>query len=330
MKRWNEKKLEQELEELLQDVPEQEELEKKIEQKIKKKIQRVVYRTLVGVAGIILALLIVINPFLNAVFVNPAKLNEGEQSQIFQTLKNYWETTRPYVDLVTLNVKKKGFARYELEMQISNQRDPVMYGVPNVWMDMVCGKYKFREDKELLMTFYLSRFENPYETKEEYLEKIRELPESSVLYLSVGEKNPKSVEELRNASVDAIWAEIYQPNSEFQGGLSLRDSVVGGTQTARTEMTEKQLQEEYVSHLKDLLDHIELWNSFDLPSGSKIFPGDNKENVLRACYEDAKELEMLQTKNYCISGKRDEIAAYLEAADVVSLRVDEVKLSELY
>lgn len=330
MKRWDENKLNQELEELLQDMPEQEALEKKIEQRIKKKIQKVVFRTLAGIVGTILVLLIVINPFLNAVFVNPAKLNEGENSQIFQTLDNYWETTRPYTDLVTLNVKKKGFARYELEMQISDQRSPVNYGVPNVWMDMVRGKYKFREDKDSLMTFYLSRFENLYETKEDYLEKIRELPESSVLYLSVGEKNPKSLEELRNASVDAVWAEIYQPNSDFQGGLSLRDSVVGGLQTARTEMTEEQLKEEYLSHLKDLLEHTELWNSFDLPCSSKSFPGENKVDVLQECYEDAKQLDTLQTKNYCISGKRDVIVGYLEKTDILSLRVDEVKLSELY
>ncbi|MFR1872294.1 MAG: hypothetical protein ACLSXO_07215, partial [Coprococcus sp.] len=182
MKEWNENKLDQELEAMLEDMPQQEELEKKIEQRMKKKIQKIVCRTLIGIVGAILVLLLIINPFLNAIFINPAKLNEGEHSQMQTTLKNYWETTQPYVELVTLKVKKKGFARYELAMQITDRRSPVIYGVPNVWVDMKFGKYVNWRDSGLVTSFWANRFENPYEEKEEYLEKIKELPESSILY----------------------------------------------------------------------------------------------------------------------------------------------------
>ena len=132
MKEWNENKLDQELEAMLEDMPQQEELEKKIEQRMKKKIQKIVCCTLAGIIGVVLVLLLIINPFLNAIFINPAKLNEGEHSQMQTTLKNYWETTQPYAELVSLKVKKKGFAGYELSMQITDRRSPVIYGVPNV------------------------------------------------------------------------------------------------------------------------------------------------------------------------------------------------------
>ncbi len=329
MKEWNENKLDQELEAMLEDMPQQEELEKKIEQRMKKKIQKIVCRTLIGIVGAILVLLLIINPFLNAIFINPAKLNEREHSQMQTTLKNYWETTQPYVELVTLKVKKKGFARYELAMQITDRRSPVIYGVPNVWVDMKFGKYVNWRDSGLVTSFWANRFENPYEEKEEYLEKIKELPESSILYLSIGTESPKVVEELRKESVDVQWVEVYQPNSAFQGGLALRDSLIGGDDIARTEMTEAQLKETYLSHLKDLLDHMDIWNSLDLQSSKYVFSGQGKESALRECYEDAKQLDVLKAKNYCISGKRDEIVEYLEKTDISSILVDEVKLSEL-
>ena len=318
MKEWNENKLDQELEAMLEDMPQQEELEKKIEQRMKKKIQKIVCCTLAGIIGVVLVLLLIINPFLNAIFINPAKLNEGEHSQMQTTLKNYWETTQPYAELVALKVKKKGFAGYELSMQITDRRSPVIYGAPNVWVDMKFGKYVNWRDSGFVTSFRANRFE-----------KIKELPESSILYLSVGAESPKVVEELRKEAVDVQWVEVYQPNSSFQGGLALRDSLIGGEDAARTEMTEAQLKETYLSHLKDLLDHMDIWNSLDLQSSKYVFPGEGKESALRECYEDAKQLDVLEAKNYCISGKRDEIVEYLEKTDISSILVDEVKLSEL-
>jgi hypothetical protein len=94
-------------------------------------------------------------------------------------------------------------------------------------------------------------------------------------------------------------------------------------------MTEAQLKETYLSHLKDLLDHMDIWNSLDLQSSKYVFSGQGKESALRECYEDAKQLDVLKAKNYCISGKRDEIVEYLEKTDISSILVDEVKLSEL-
>lgn len=148
--------------------------------------------------------------------------------------------------------------------------------------------------------------------KKNILKKSKNFRESSILYLSVGAESPKVVEELRKEAVDVQWVEVYQPNSSFQGGLALRDSLIGGEDAARTEMTEAQLKETYLSHLKDLLDHMDIWNSLDLQSSKYVFPGEGKESALRECYEDAKQLDVLEAKNYCISGKRDEIVEYLE------------------
>ena len=73
MKEWNENKLDQELEAMLEDMPQQEELEKKIEQRMKKKIQKIVCCTLTGIIGVVLVLLLIINPFLKCNFYQPGK-----------------------------------------------------------------------------------------------------------------------------------------------------------------------------------------------------------------------------------------------------------------
>ncbi len=50
--------------------------------------------------------------------------------------------------------------------------------------------------------------------------------------------------------------------------------------------------------------------------------------VLERTGEDAQTLQTLTTRNYCISGTRDEIVDYLQRTEVTSVRVDEVKLSK--
>ena len=49
--------------------------------------------------------------------------------------------------------------------------------------------------------------------------------------------------------------------------------------------------------------------------------------VLRDTYESAKELETVTTKNYCISGQRDEVLEYLKTNEFTDIRIEKVKLS---
>lgn len=46
-------------------------------------------------------------------------------------------------------------------------------------------------------------------------------------------------------------------------------------------------------------------------------------------YEDAQNLKTLESKNYCVSGKRDDILVYLQNLEALSVFVEDVKFTSL-
>lgn len=327
MKDWNE--IEQEMKELAADVPEQNDLEKQIDASINKRIRRIAVQTVAGVLVAVVVLFCMISPLMNMGYLNPAKLNQEPENELFLTLRDYYETTRPYAEVVGVDVEKEGFARYGLALQVSNHREPVRFGMKNVWVDLVCGEYRNWVDPNQRLVYTMNRFEmeSGEAGKLELLTSVRELPESAHLYLSIGEQSAKSLEVLRKEAVTLEWVQVYQPDSEFQGGLNMQMQALVRENDDRAEMTEAELKEVYLSHLENLIAHSEVWSPLELPSGNTLFVSDTVR-LLKECYEDAKNLKTTEAKNYCISGNRDEILAYLEKLDGASIYVDAVKLSE--
>ena len=101
------------------------------------------------------------------------------------------------------------------------------------------------------------------------------------------------------------WLQVYQPNVEFQGGLSLSPRVLYRDSDYRTEMTEQQLIQTYLSHLENLLEYRPVWLQFGLSVGNTILG--QPVQALTETYEDAKTLSSLMSENYCVYGQRDEI-----------------------
>ena len=117
MKEWNENKLDQELDALLNEIPEteQDEFEKRVEKYINRRIRKIVHKTLASVLVIIILLLGIINPFLNLCCLNPAKTNGSDTISIYHdVMQDYYETTSPFAEITHMDVKKKGFSRYEI------------------------------------------------------------------------------------------------------------------------------------------------------------------------------------------------------------------------
>lgn len=326
MKEWNERKLDKELETLAGAMPDQNELEKKIEKCINRKIRKTVLRTIAAITAIVLLLALIINPLMNAYYLNPYELHKGESSVLLSVLRDYWETMQPYTEITSVDVEKKGFAEYELSMQVYNQIDHLTVGERNVKCEVKRGKYEDIEDSNAYLTHVMGRFACEWNEKGEVIEDLKELPASSVIYLSIGLESPKSVDSLMRENMELNWIEIYQPNVEFQGGLSLVMSANINEDDVRREMSGEKLKKVYLSNLENLLKNQEVWKSLGIKSGSTVYLD---HMVLKDTYEDAKEIEILQTKNFCISGKRDEIVAYLEKEEVNSILVDEVKLTDL-
>lgn len=329
MNKWTNDKIDQEMLRMMDEMSEggnqEQNIEKKIESQMKKRIRKVVNKTLGVIFVAVILLFAVINPILNAAFLNPEKLNGDGQGVMYQTLKDYFEVTRPYAELCSLAVKGKGFARYELQMQFVNRREPVHLGIANTWVDVEFNKYKDWKDVNRYSEYLMNRFDCVVEDREQLLQNISELPASAVVYLSIGEKEARPVSDLLHENVNAIWAQINQPNVEFQGGIALQPSIIY-KDTEFKGMTESQQKELYLSKLENLIKNEEVWKSLGILSDNKQF---YDMDVLNECYEDAQNMERLTTKNYCISGKRDEIIAYLESREIQSLYIDEVKLCQI-
>lgn len=327
MKDWD--KIEQEMKELAADMPEQNNMEKQINASINKRIRRIAGQVVAGVLTAAVVLFCMVSPLLNMGYLNPAKLNQEPESELLVTLRDYYETTRPYAEVIGVDVEKEGFARYGLAIQVSNHREPVRLGMKNVWVDVVRGEYRNWVDPNQRLVYTMNRFdmETGKAEKSELLDSVRELPESVRLYLSIGEQSAKSLEALRKEAVTLEWLQVYQPDVEFQGGMNMRMQALIRESDDRAEMTETKLKEVYLSHLENLIAHPEVWKPLDLSSGNTLFVSD-ETGLLKECYESAKNLKTIETKNYCISGKRDEILAYLEQLYEASIYVDAVKLSE--
>lgn len=325
MNEWNEHKLDQELEALMKEMPEQEELEKRISQSINRRIRRIVFRTLTGCVAVLAAAFLVINPLMNLAFLNPHELNQEPEQKMLGVLRDYIETTRPYREMISLHVKKKGFARYELEMQVADLTEPLAVGISNVWCEINQGRYENFRDAAANLTQIMGRFTCGEEEQQEMTDRIRELPESAVIYLSVSDTSPKPVEELRRSAVELEWFQVYQPEVEFQGGLSVHPRAAYDQEDVREEMTEQELLEVYLANLKNLLDYREVWSELGLSDGRGTVFYDT-EKTLSETYEDARGLTALESENYCVYGKRDAVLQFLEEDTLDSILVEKVRL----
>lgn len=263
---------------------------------------------------------------MNAAYLNPAKLQKEET--LLPVLRDYYETINPYVEVCSVGVKKKGFARYELALEVNHHLKRHDFGLENVWVDISRGKYENWRDTERFLVTVLGRFhyQNTENDVNQLLTELRELPESAEVSLEIWDKEVRNVEELLKEQVQLDWIEVYHPNQpEFQGGLSLERNQIIENSDDMEEMTAEELLDIYVKQLKNLVEHSEIWEPLHLPYHMTVFAGGKEQ--MKECYEDAKTLTKLQTKGYYISGKRDEIISYLQKISVESVNVYDVKLS---
>lgn len=316
--------LDKQLEALIESMPEYDRLEKAIESSIKRKIKRVVYRTIGTMMAVLFIVFLGISPVMNAIYTNPAKLNEEPDITLQKVMRTYWETVEPYMEVIGTDVEEKGFARYEISMEIANHREALYVGVPNAKVEMVCGKYKDSETNQLLY-HTLGRF-SMEESVEEVIEDFKELPKSAKIYLSVSEKAPRPIEELKKEAIDLEWIQVYQPNVEFQGGMNMYlQAAFDDKDRGRRDMNAEELKEVYISNLEQLQAYPQLWTEWKLKNDNTVFVHDI-EGILEKCLEDAKQIDVLQSQNYCISGQRDEIVEYLEKVELVSVKIDDIRL----
>lgn len=163
--------------------------------------------------------------------------------------------------------------------------------------------------------------------EEQKKQEMGKLPESAVIYLSVGEVSPRPVADIRKGDITLEWFQVNQPDSGFQGGISMKLNCIYKDTDDRTGMTEEELKKVYISNLQELLNTEYIWKDFGLSRYGRMF--NYPKETLQNCLKDAEKISVLTTKKYCISGSKDQILNYLKNTDIKSIYVDKIRLSSL-
>lgn len=314
-------RLDKELNELLEDVPEVD-LEKKIIRLVNNRIRTIVLNVLLVVAVICTVLFLGISPIMNASHYDPS----DEENHLEEVLYEYVELTMPWreVSRNAMQVESKGFGNYEVSITLLDKTKPLLIGGNNVRFALEQGKLSVESDPELLMVHHANRFamsENSL-TKAE----VMELPSSAMLYLSLSLDEAVPLETLRNLDVTVEWIQVYQPTVEFQGGM-LMNSSMGRSDRTTINMDDEQLLKFYCDHMELLLEHGEIWPQLSLLDGDgEIFYPTASTEVLNKTYDNALTLEEIMVENFCVCGKRDQIAALYDQFSFDSIYVDNVRL----
>ena len=320
-----EEELDKELHGLIDEMPENRDLASDIEKIINKKIIKIVFRTTLAILAVLAALFLMISPLMNMGYTNPEKINKEPEKRVLSSLRAYFEVMYPYNEVASLQIEKDGFSRYMLNMQIIDHKEPTIIGRPNVKIEMFKGKFKVKEDVNDMTMKLMGRFE--IEESSGIKKELEKLPDSAVIYLSVVEINPRPVAEIRKEKVKLEWLQVNQPNSKFQGGISMNVNCRFKDTDDRRGITEEQLEKVYISNLQELINTEYIWKDLGLISGNMTFS--NSKEALQNCLNDAEKISVLTTKNYCVSGSKDRILNYLKNTNIKPIYVDKIRLSSL-
>lgn len=324
MKNWDERKLEQELSAVPDELPDAEELEKRIRRSIARRITRMVLRIMAAVTAAAVLVFFAVSPLMDCTYPDPSAMQEDDM--LLRVLRSYMEVTRPYREVIGLDVRSEGFARYDLAMQVADGTQRLIVGKNNVSFGMVRGQYEDISDPEGMMVQVLNRFgDSASRPDEDFLEKLAGLPSSAVVWLSVSAEEVQDYEELAAEDVSLDWLQVYQPEAEFQGGISLRVSAMVSDTDDRINMGEAELLDVYRANLERMIEYTEWWRTFGLSDGRNVTWAQVKE-PLTETYENALALTELCSVNFSIHGSAEQILRFLENTACTSVYVEAVNL----
>lgn len=237
-----------------------ENLDATISKAINKRIRTIVLKTLAIVLVILIAIFLCISPVMNMVYSNPLDIHHNdkeETSELEKTFSAYMEMNYPYKDLDYINVEKRGFARYTLNMNILDQRGMIHVGAePNATLEISRGKVTNGVPAPLVKQ--LGNFDESSFDRTTTIKDLKKLPDSAVVYAYVKEKKPVSVKsllDLNKTGISLYWLRPFTNTShddenDFKGGLRIYCNKLETNEKARTEMTENQLKKVYIDNLE--------------------------------------------------------------------------------
>ena len=200
-------------------------------------------------------------------------------------------------------------------------------GYTDVHLTIRQGEAQVTSDPTGKLTVTTNRFDIDFPERSHLLAELEKLPSSAYLRLSVGTNTPRTLEELRALPAEVVWAQIYDPDVEYQGGVNLAPSSLFGDETHPKDLNGPEMVQYYADNLELLLTQPKLLTSLgivDADSGIYFVT-----SVVVEALASAREMEDFRSQNFCVQGSRDEILSLIDAVEPATLLVDHIFLTPL-
>lgn len=307
--------------------PAEEEL-RALEKLIRRRVRNICLKTLLAVAICAALVFGLINPLAKLTAFNPISMEEDDEG--FTTYLNaYYGTMLPYVRLTGTSIKDTGFGTYDVALYAVGPENLRAYlgGYTDVHLTIRQGKAQVTSDPTGKLTKILNRFGIDIPERSVLFAELEKLPPSAYIRLSVSLDAPLTLEELRALPAEVVWAQIYDPNVEYQGGVNLAPAALLGDETDPRDLSGPEIVRYYAENLELLLTQPKLLTSLgivDADSGIYFIT-----SVVEEALASAREMEDFRSRNFCVQGSRDEILAFIDQAEPATLLVDHIFLTSL-
>ena len=333
--------------------------ERRLEKAIDRRIRNICLKTFAVAAAVCMVVFLIVSPGVGVFFPTPQHVGGMGSASLEEYLGAYYETTRPYVELVPANdqqrrawTQNRGFGCYTVGLNVLDGKQYwARTGESNVQVTLDRGRFAVKNDPERVLVRGWNAF-NYRDSVEGVRADLEGLPRTSYGYISVRANAPVSIETLRESGLDVNWIEVYSDVESvadqafrWRGGLNTRTRTSENGDDWRQDMSSDELRQRYLNNLETLLSAPRLLRqlSFDVETdgvpddlsldggvssgGWYAFSGDAVKEAIRAnCDAVAAQTGPLLTERYCVSGSRDALLAYLDTADIRCVGIDNVHI----
>ena len=298
-----------------------------LERLIRRRVRRICLKTLSAV--VICAILIfgLSHPLAKWTTFHPSSMEEDGQA-FTNYLNAYLGTMQPYVRVTGTSIEDTGFGTYDVSVYVVGSENLKVYigGYTDVHLSVRQGKAEVTSDPTGKLTKYLGRFDSDLMPSGELLSELEKLPDSAYIRLSVGTHTPLTLDQLWELPAEVVWAQIYDPNVEYQGGVNLAVPLLFGGELNPRDLDGGALVQYYADTLELLLTQPTLLTSLGIFSSDRIY---YTTDVVEEALTSAREMRDFTSQNYCVQGSKDEILDLIGQVEPTSLMVDHIFLTPL-
>ena len=98
-----------------------------------------------------------ISPLMRLIFPDAVRMEKDGQ-QLLTLMRAYYETTMPWIEVISLEAESDGFGCYTLNMDVTDLRRQQYIGEVNVQMAMRLGKLSVKNDPDHRTAFETGKF----------------------------------------------------------------------------------------------------------------------------------------------------------------------------